>query len=218
LTAHLEICCGWVIAPTLGPTRTAADFRGHVQQTGATDPGAGWVVLVDNRNTSQSESWVVWVAQAWGVPGDRGVKGQQGVLKSQASRAAFLSEPSHRLRFVYPPKHTSWLNQVEIWFSMLVRKLLQRSSFASVKERKARVLAFIDSFNRTMAKPIRWLSSAVPQSRVGMVKDFCRRVIVASVGSDEVGKGVSLQTTQPLVSQVFGPQQSSPGIIRLEGG
>jgi transposase len=163
LTANLEVWCGWVIAPTLGPTRTEADFLAHVQQTVATDPEAGWVFVVDNLNTHQSASLVVWVAQACGIEEDLGVKGKSGVLKSQPSRAAFLSAAGHRIRFVYTPKHTSWLNQVEIWFSILVRKLLRRSSFTSVEDLRARVLAFIDYFNRTMAKPIRWLYSAKPK-------------------------------------------------------
>jgi DDE superfamily endonuclease len=164
LTANLEVWCGWVIAPTLGPTRTEADFLAHVQQTVATDPQAGWVFVVDNLNTHQSASLVVWVAQVCGVEADLGVKSKSGVLKSQASRAAFLSEKGHRVRFVYTPKHTSWLNQVEIWFSILVRKLLRRASFTSVEDLEARVLAFIDYFNRTMAKPIRWLYAAKPRS------------------------------------------------------
>lgn len=163
LTANLEVWCGWVIAPTLGPTRTEADFLAHVQQTVATDPSAGWVFVVDNLNTHQSESLVVWVAQTCGLEADLGVKGKHGVLKSQPSRAAFLSAKGHRIRFVYTPKHTSWLNQVEIWFSILVRKLLRRASFTSVEGLKARVLAFIDYFNRTMAKPIRWLYSVEAQ-------------------------------------------------------
>ena len=167
LTANLEVWCGWVIAPTLGPTRTEADFLAHVQQTVATDPAAGWVFIVDNLNTHQSESLVVWVAQTCGLQEDVGVKGKCGVLKSQASRMTFLSDKGHRIRFVYTPKHTSWLNQVEIWFSILVRKLLRRASFTSVEDLRARVLAFIDYFNRTMAKPIRWLYSAKTQPANG---------------------------------------------------
>jgi hypothetical protein len=160
LTANLEVWCGWIIAPTLGPTRTEADFVTHVQQTVATDPQAGWVFLVDNLNTHQSEGLVLWVAQACGLEEDLGVKGKKGVLKSLKSRAQFLKDKEHRLRFVYTPKHTSWLNQIELWFSILVRKLLRRSSFTSLEDLKARILAFIDYFNRTMAKPIRWLYSA----------------------------------------------------------
>jgi transposase len=163
LMANLEVWRGGIIAPTLGPTRTEADFLAHVQQTVATDPEAGWVFLVDNLNTHQSESLVVWVAQMCGIEEDLGVKGQRGVLHSQPSRAAFLSDKSHRIRFVYTPKHTSWLNQVEIWFSILVRKLLRRSSFTSVEDLKVRILAFIAYFNRTMAKPLRWLYSLEPK-------------------------------------------------------
>ncbi len=54
------------------------------------------------------------------------------------------------------PKHSSWLNQIEIWFSILVRKLLKRGSFTSVEDLQAKVFAFIDYYNRTMAKPFKW--------------------------------------------------------------
>ena len=107
------------------------------------------------------------MAQTCGIEEDLGAKGQRGVLKSQSSRAAFLSDPSHRIRFVYTPKHTSWLNQIEVWFSILVRKLLRRSSFNSVEDLKARILAFINYFNHTMAKPIRWLYSVEPRPSTG---------------------------------------------------
>jgi transposase len=162
LIANLEIWCGWVVAPSLGPTRTEEDFVKHVGQTVNSDPLAGWVFIVDNLNTHQSESLVLYVAQACAIEGELGRKGKSGVLKSKASRAAFLSEPSHRIRFVYTPKHSSWLNQIEIWFSILVRKLLKRSSFSSLEELKQRILRFIDYFNRTMAKPIDWLYSPRP--------------------------------------------------------
>jgi putative transposase len=64
---------------------------------------------------------------------------------------------------VYTPKHTSWLNQIEIWFSILVRKLLRRASFGSLEELRAKIVEFIDYFNRTMARPIQWLYSPRPQ-------------------------------------------------------
>jgi transposase len=162
LTANLEVWCGCIIAPTLGPTRTEGDFATHVEQTVATDPWAGWVFIADNLNTHQSESLVRYVAQACGIEDDLGEKEKSGVLKSQESRARFLSDPGHRIRLVYTPKHSSWLNQVEIWFSVLARKLLRRSSFVSLGDLRQRILEFIDYFNRTMSKPIKWLYSPRP--------------------------------------------------------
>jgi transposase len=163
LTANLEVWCGCIVSPTVAPTRTEADFVGHIEQTVAQDPAAGWIFIMDNLNTHQSESLVLWVAQACGIEEELGVKGKSGVLKTQASRAAFLSDPTHRIRVVYTPKHTSWLNQIEIWFSILVRKLLRRSSFQSLEELKAKLLEFVNYFNRTMAKPIQWLYSPPPK-------------------------------------------------------
>ena len=109
----------------------------------------------DNLNTHQSESLVRLVADLCDVDEDLGKKDRRGILRSTASRAAFLADPSHRIRFVYTPKRTSWLNQIELWFSILVRRLLKRASFSSVEQLKERVLSFIEYFNRR-AKPFKW--------------------------------------------------------------
>ena len=155
LIANFEVATGRVISPSIGPTRTEADFGAHVERTIDTDPDAIWIFVVDQLDTHRSAKLVELVARRCGIAEDLGVKGKAGTLKSKKTRKKFLEDASHRIRFVYTPRHCSWLNQVEPWFSILARRLLKRSSFTSVEDRKTRALQLIAYFNSVLAKPFR---------------------------------------------------------------
>jgi transposase len=162
LFANLEVATGKIIASSIGPTRTNEDFASHIGQTVATDPEAEWIFVVDQLNIHQSEVLVKLVARELGIELELDRKGNLKLMKAMASRRTFLQEPTHRIRFVYTPKHTSWLNQIELWFSILARRLLKRGSFTSVEDLREHILEFIEYFNRAMAKPFKWTYKGRP--------------------------------------------------------
>lgn len=162
LIANFDVATGKVVSPSIGPTRTEADFVAHIDRTIDTDPEAGWIFVVDQLDTHRAATLVELVARRCGIEDDLGTKGETGILKSKQTRRAFLEDPTHRIRFVYTPRHCSWLNQVEIWFSILTRRLLKRASFSSLEDLRSRTAKFIDYFNDVLAKPFRWTYTGRP--------------------------------------------------------
>lgn len=162
LMCNLDVATGRIVSPTLHPTRTEADYVAHIQRLVATDPKGYWIILSDRLNTHHSATLVEWIAAALQLKDALGEKGKSGVLYNMASRHSFLSDPRHRISFRHTPKHSSWLNQIEIWFSILVRKLLKRSSFKSVEALRERILAFIGYYNAVLAKPFAWTYKGKP--------------------------------------------------------
>jgi transposase len=156
LIANFEVATGRFISPSVGGTRTEKDFVEHIENTIKTDPQGQWIFVSDQLNTHKSASLVEAIAKLCGIQENLGEKGKEGILKNMGTRAAFLINKEHRIRFVYTPKHCSWLNQVEIWFATLTRRLLKRGNFSSADELKRRIFSFINYFNQVLAKPFRW--------------------------------------------------------------
>lgn len=162
LIAAFDVVTGKVEG-VIGDTRTEKDFARflcHLLSSAA--PDTRWDIVCDNLNIHLSESVVRVVAHHRQFKCELGTKGKSGILKSKATRAAFLSQPGDRVTFHFTPRHASWLNQIEIWFSILARKLIRRGNFAGKEDLRAKLEAFIAYFNRTMAKPFRWTMQAKP--------------------------------------------------------
>lgn len=160
LIANFEVASGQILVPSITPTRCEEDFLSNIKAVVATNPDTKWIFILDQLNTHKSESLVRWVASQIGFNDDLGINGRarrsgKGILKSMETRMRFLENKAHRIRFLFTPKHCSWMNQIEIWFGRLSRRLLKRGSFASVEILKENIMNFIRHYNLE-AKPYRW--------------------------------------------------------------
>ncbi len=151
LPAGYEVGTGKVIKAHVGDTRTEEDFANLVRDIINEDPSTTWIFVLDRLNTHMSEALVRLVAEATGIDCELGVKGRNGILKTMKSREEFLADPEHKIRFVYTPKHCSWLNQIEILFGILTRKALRKASFTSREQLRERIFGFVQYYNKTMA-------------------------------------------------------------------
>jgi transposase len=156
LIASRDVKTGKINAFSLGKTRKEEDFLEHVKEIVATDPQGEHVIICDQLNTHKSVSLVEWIAEQIGFTGDLGVKKVRGIQKSMGSRMAFLEEKGHRIRFLYTPKHCSWMNQIENWFGLLESKVISRGEFCSVDDLQNKITNFIRYYNKCLFKPINW--------------------------------------------------------------
>ena len=161
LIGFFEVATGKIFPPYLNETRGESDFCEAVRQVVETAPEKDWIFVCDGLNTHKSETLVKYVAEACGIDAGLGHKGKSGILKSLRSREEFLHDPSHRIRFVYTPRHCSWMNQIEIWFGIINRKLLRRQSYTSIEEMKDSIRRFIEQYNLT-AHAFRWTYAGIP--------------------------------------------------------
>lgn len=171
LIGNWDVVLGQMIAPTIGHTRTEFDFSWHIHDTIAIDPQAKWKFVLDNLNVHCSESLVRLVANIEGIPkSELGKKGRSGILKSVVTRREFLSDASHRVSFVYTPKHSSWLNQIETIFGIINRRAIKRGDFPSLAALQERLTEFIEYFNETFAKPFNWTYTGRPTQTAAVEK------------------------------------------------
>jgi transposase len=159
LIASFVVATGQVVW-NLGQTRTSADFAAHLANVVHQLPEMqryDWVV--DNLNTHWSLDVCRLVAQWCGGPF------VAKALRRGAQRRAFLSDPTHKHVFHFTPKHGSWLNQVELWFSVLARRFLKRGDFCSPQDFATRLDAYLAVYNTHHAHPYRWTYTGQPLVR-----------------------------------------------------
>ena len=144
-------------------TRKEKDFSTFIENSISNNPNfKKYHFVLDQLNTHKSETLVRFVAVVQGDNQDLGIKGESGILKSMKSRETYLMNKEHDIIFHYTPKHCSWLNQIEIWFGILMKKVITRGSFKSQEDLKNKILLFIDYFNETLAKPFKWTYRSKP--------------------------------------------------------
>lgn len=144
----------------LGQTRTSIDWVEHLKHVCRQLPDMRqyhWVV--DNLNTHWSLEVCLLVA------GWCGIQVSPKELKTGKQRRAFLSDPDHEHVFHFTPLHGSWLNQVELFFSVLARKFLKRGDFTSPAEFEARINRWLQRYNRQYAHPYKWTYTGEPLVR-----------------------------------------------------
>jgi transposase len=158
IIASRNVVTGEIVNPLIQPTRKEPDFITHIESVISVHPMDRHIFITDNLNTHMSESLVRLVARGENIDESMlGVKDKSGILKNMKSRAEFLVDDTHQIVFKYTPKHCSWLNQIECWFSIFTRRLLnRRASFVSIEDLESRIRRFVDYYNQFLKKSFKW--------------------------------------------------------------
>lgn len=159
LIAGRDVATGKICTYSLGGTRKEGDYLEHVKRIVGTNPDGEHIIICDQLNTHKSASLVEWVAKQINFEGDLGTKRRKGILGSVKNRMGFLEDKSHRIRFLYTPKHCSWMNQIENWFAVLERRVIKQGEFDSVEVLNEKIHNFIPYYNKCMSKPFNWKST-----------------------------------------------------------
>lgn len=160
LIASRSVSTGKIDTYVIGDTRKEEDYLEHVKNIYKTDVNSKHVIICDQLNTHKSASLVEYIADLEGFKYNLGIKGKEGILKSMETRMQFLETKEHIISFIFLPKHTSWLNQIENWFGLLERRVLKRGVFVSKEDLKNKIIKFIEYYNNYYAKPYIWVKSA----------------------------------------------------------
>ena len=161
LIAATDLQTGRICHHVCSATRTEKDYAQFIEQAVtnalAQEGTQEVVVMADQLNTHLSESLVKLIV-VLGVLGEieLGKKGTEGILKNKTSRKKFLEDPTHKVRFLFTPKHCSWLNPIENWFAKLQKQLIAKGNFASVEILQQKIDNYIKYYNNHLAKPINW--------------------------------------------------------------
>jgi hypothetical protein len=167
---------GRIINYHLGDTRDETDYADFLKRTVNALPEMDQIIILsDQLNTHMSETLVRWIAECEGYDEDLGKKGRKGILKNMETRRRFLEKEDHRIRFVFTPKHCSWLNPIENWFAKLQRHVIRNGNFSSVKELQGKIESYITFYNDCLAKPLKWKFKGFVKAHK-LVNSNCRKL------------------------------------------
>jgi hypothetical protein len=157
LIAGYAVGTGKIISHYFTTKNDEAAFLEFIKQTiSKFSPTDQIIFLLDNLRTHCTVSLTKYIALHIGFTASLGKNRKSGILENMQTRRDFLTDPEHRIRFCYTPKHCSWLNPIENWFSILQRRVISPGNFMSVEDLKCKITDYIKYHNLQLFKQIKW--------------------------------------------------------------